>query len=85
MLRKGRLYDGDIDVETRLIGPAVFLDVWAVRDLSRDTSSELRDRFGRALKTRSGSLLVSSAWVTELDTIKGGCTITRTGIVHIAR
>jgi hypothetical protein len=71
MLRKRRLDDGGIDVETLLIGPAVFLDVWAVRDLSRDASSELRDRFARAIKARSGSLLVSSAWVTELDTIKG--------------
>jgi len=66
-----RLDDGGIDVETLLIGPAVFLDVWAVRDLSREASSGLRDRFARALKARSGSLLVSSAWVTELETIKG--------------
>jgi hypothetical protein len=71
MLRKQRLDDGGIDVETLLIGPAVFLDVWAVRDLSREASSEIRDRFARALKARSGSLLVSSAWVTELETIKG--------------
>lgn len=71
MLRKRRLDDGGVDAETRLNGPAVFLDVWAVRDFSRETSSELRDRFTRALKARSGSLLVSSAWVTELDTIKG--------------
>jgi hypothetical protein len=71
MLRKQRLDDGGIDVETFLIGPAVFLDVWAVRDLSREASFELRDRFARALKARSGSLGVSSAWVTELGTIKG--------------
>ena len=70
MLRKRRLDDGGIDVETCLIRPAVFLDVWAVRDFSRETSSKLRDRFTRALKARSGSLLVSSAWVTELDTLK---------------
>ena len=75
MLRKQRLDDGGIDVETLLIGPAVFLDVWAVRDLSREASFDLRDRFARALKARSGSLLVSSAWVTELDTIKGDARI----------
>ena len=49
----------------------MFFDVWAVRDFSRETSSDLRDRFTHALKARSGSLLVSSAWVTELDTLKG--------------
>ena len=72
MPRKQRLDDGGIDVETLLIGPAVFLDLWAVRALlSRQRRLELRNRFARALKARSGSLLVSSAWVTELDTIKG--------------
>lgn len=42
MLRRRCLDDGGIDVETLLIGLAVFLDVWAVRDLSREASSELR-------------------------------------------
>ena len=85
MLRKSRLDDGGIDVETRLIGPAVFLDLWAVRDFSRDTSSELRDRFARALKARSGSLLVSSAWVTELDTIKGDARTRAQALFYVAR
>jgi hypothetical protein len=30
-----------------------------------------RNRFTRALKARNASLLVSSAWITELDTLKG--------------
>ncbi len=33
MLTKRLLPDGGIDVEAKLAGPAVFLDVWAVRDL----------------------------------------------------
>jgi len=63
----------------------VFLDLWAVRDFSRDTSSELRDRFARALKARSGSLLVSSAWVTELDTIKGDARTRAQALFYVAR
>ena len=85
MLRKSRLDDGGIDVETRLIGPAVFLDLWAVRDFSRERSSELRDRFAPALKARSGSLLVSSAWVTELDTIKGDARTRAQALFYVAR
>jgi hypothetical protein len=42
-----------------------------VRELSRDSSLELRNGFTSALKARDGSLLVSSAWFTELDTIRG--------------
>ena len=71
MLRKQRRADGGFDVETLLLGPAVFLDVWALRELSSRTSSELRRRFASALRKKNGSLLVSSAWFTELDTLKG--------------
>ena len=71
MLLKGRLADGGLDVETGLIGPAVFLDVWAVRELSRDTHAGLRARFARALVATRGSLLASAAWFTELETLHG--------------
>jgi hypothetical protein len=71
MLLKGRLANGGLDVETALIGPAVFLDVWAVRELSRDTHTHLRTRFAAALAARRGSLLASAAWFTELETLQG--------------
>jgi hypothetical protein len=71
MLRKGRLADGGLDVETGLVGPAVFLDVWAVRELSRDTRADLRARFSTALVATRGSLLASAAWFTELETLQG--------------
>jgi hypothetical protein len=71
MLLKGRLADGGLDVETGLIGPAVFLDVWAVREMSRDTRAELRTRFAAALVAMRGSLLASAAWFTELKNLQG--------------
>lgn len=71
MLSKRRLDDGGMDVETGLIGPGVFLDVWAVRELSRATRADLRNRFAVALVATRGSLLVSSAWFTELETLQG--------------
>jgi hypothetical protein len=71
MLVKWRLADGGLDIETGLIGPAVFLDVWAVRELSRATRGDLRNRFAAALVATRGSLLVSSAWFTELETLQG--------------
>jgi hypothetical protein len=49
----------------------VFLDVWAVRDLSGDTLTDLRKRFAAALIATDASLLVSSAWFTESETIQG--------------
>jgi hypothetical protein len=72
MLAKHRLADGGLDVEAGLFGPAVFLDVWAVRDLSGDAFIELRNRFAAALKGARGSLLVSTAWITELETLQDG-------------
>jgi hypothetical protein len=60
-----------MDVETGLFGPAVFLDVWAVRDLSGAALADLRNRFATALSTARGSLLVSAAWITELETLQG--------------
>lgn len=72
MLTKRRLDDGGMDVETGLFGPAVFLDVWAVRDLSRVALTDLRNRFATALAAARGSLLVSTAWITELETLQGG-------------
>ena len=71
MLRKGRKEDGGMDVETALLGPAVFLDVWAVRDLSGEALIDLRNRFAIALTATDASLLVSSAWFTELETLQG--------------
>jgi hypothetical protein len=71
MLLKGRLADGGLDVETGLIGPGVFLDVWAVRELSRDTCADLRARLATALVATRGSLLASAAWFTELETLQG--------------
>ena len=71
MLTKRRLEDGGMDVETGLFGPAVFLDVWAVRDLSRAAMTDLRNRFATALAMAGGSLLVSTAWITELDGLQG--------------
>jgi hypothetical protein len=71
MLAKRRLDDGGMDIETTLYGPAVFLDVWAVRDLSRDVLTALRKRFIAALKAARGSLLVSTPWITELETLQG--------------
>jgi hypothetical protein len=71
MLSKRQLDDGGLDVETGLIGPAVFLDVWAVRDLSDDARTDLRNRLATALAATSGSLLVSTAWFTELEALQG--------------
>jgi hypothetical protein len=71
MLTKGRLDDGGIEAETGLRGPAVFLDLWAVRDLTGDDFRDLRNRFVEALVAADASLLVSSVWVTELQTIQG--------------
>lgn len=71
MLKKARLDDGGLDVETALIGPPVFLDVWAVRELSRDINEPLRTRFVTALRRAKGSLLVSSPWLTELQAVQG--------------
>jgi hypothetical protein len=70
MLTKRRLADGGMDVETGLFGPAVFLDVWAVRDLSGDSMTDLRNRFATALAAANGSLLVSKAWITELEPLQ---------------
>jgi hypothetical protein len=71
MLMKRRLADGGLDVETGLLGPAVFLDLWAVRDLSNDINAGLRHRLQDALAITRGSLLASSAWFTELETLQG--------------
>lgn len=71
MLTKGRLEDGGIEAETALVGPAVFLDLWAVRHLTHTNSADLRSRFVKALMAAGGSLLVSSVWGTELQTILG--------------
>jgi hypothetical protein len=71
MLTKRRLEDGGMDVATGLFGPAVFLDVWAVRDLAGVALTDLRDRFAKALAAARGSLLVSTAWSTELETLQG--------------
>lgn len=71
MLTKRRLEDGGMDVETGLFGPAVLLDVWAVRDLAGVALTDLRDRFAKALSAARGSLLVSTAWSTELETLQG--------------
>jgi hypothetical protein len=71
MLQKRELAGGGLDVETGLFGPGVFLDVWAVRELSRDTSADLRATLATALAAERGSLLVSSAWFTELETLQG--------------
>ena len=84
MLLKGRLADGGLDVETALIGPAVFLDVWPVREMSRDTRAELRTRFAAALVAMRGSLLASAACFTELETLTGRCTSTRAGVPEVA-
>jgi hypothetical protein len=54
-----------------LIGPPVFLDLWAVRHLTHTDSADLRSRFVKALIAAGGSLLVSSVWGTELQTILG--------------
>lgn len=71
MLTKRRLEDGGMDVETGLFGLAVFLDVWAVRHLGGVALKELRGRFAKALAAARGSLLVSTAWITELETLQG--------------
>ena len=71
MLTKRLLPDGGIDVEAKLAGPAVFLDLWAVRDLSGEATADLRARLAAALAATNGSLLVSTAWVAELGTIRG--------------
>jgi hypothetical protein len=71
MLTKDRLDDGGIEAEAGLRGPAVFLDLWAVRNLTGAGFTELRNRFVKALVAADGSLLVSSVWVTELQTIQG--------------
>jgi hypothetical protein len=71
MLAKHVNDDGGPDLEMGLVGRAVFLDIWAVRELSRARHAELQNRFTTALLAVRGSLLVSSIWVTELDTLKG--------------
>jgi hypothetical protein len=71
VLTKQQSADGGMTVETGLAGPAVFLDVWAVRELSRTSQAALSARFVAALRSARGSLLVSSALVTELETLKG--------------
>jgi hypothetical protein len=71
LLSKTRLADGGMEATNGLFGPGVFLDVWAIRQLSSDAASDLRRRFSTALLARNGSLLVSSVWVAELDTIRG--------------
>jgi hypothetical protein len=71
VLQKERLEDGGLGCEMMLRGPGLFLDVWAVRDLSHDNAAHARSRLSTALQSKNGSLLVSSAWVTELHTIHG--------------
>lgn len=70
-LKKVRKEEGGLEAEVALLGPALFLDVWAVREISRDQSKELRARLVGAVRTRGGSLLTSAAWFTELDTVRG--------------
>jgi len=48
---------GGIDVETLLLGRAVFVDMWAVRDFSRESVSELLEQGACALKARGSSVL----------------------------
>jgi hypothetical protein len=71
VLTKQQSADGGMTVETGLVGPAVFLDAWVVRELSRTSQATLSARFVAALRSARGSLLVSSALVTELETLKG--------------
>lgn len=70
-LRKDRLPDGGLEAEAALFGPGVFLDIWAVRELSHDQNGELRASLVAAIRAQGGSLLTSSAWFTELDTVRG--------------
>lgn len=70
-IRKLRLDDGGLEAEAALRGPALFLDIWAVRELSHDRSGDLRARLVAAIRARGSSLLTSSAWFTELDTVRG--------------
>lgn len=70
-VRKIWLDDGGLEAEAALLGPALFLDICAVRELSHDRSADLRARLVAALRARAGSLLTSSAWFTELDTVRG--------------
>lgn len=70
-VRKLRLDDGGLEAEAVLRGPALFLDIWAVRELSSDRNAELRARLVAAIRAQGCSLLTSSAWFTELDTVRG--------------
>jgi hypothetical protein len=45
VLTKYRREDGGLDAEAALVGPAVFLDIWAVRDLCGSDLTDLRSRF----------------------------------------
>ncbi len=70
-VKKTRNDDGGVEVEVALLGPALFLDICAVRELSHDRNADLRTRLVTALRAHVGSLLTSSAWFTELDTVRG--------------
>jgi hypothetical protein len=70
-IKKVRKEDGGLEAEAALVGPALFLDIWAVREICRNQSEELRARLVAAVRNHGGSLLTSSAWFTELDTVRG--------------
>ncbi|MCC6163679.1 MAG: hypothetical protein IT182_10055 [Acidobacteria bacterium] len=70
-IKKVRKEDGGLEAEAALFGPALFLDIWAVRELSNDRNAELRARLVAAIRAQGSSLLTSSAWFTELDTVRG--------------
>ena len=58
--------NGQLRVEQWTLPPAVYLDHWALRDISEDTS--LRARFTRALLSKQGTLMLS--WLNLVEFTK---------------